>query len=59
MLVACSCLPHVAFAQAGPPLITNDTGSPGDGHWEINLAATGDRTGGTWNVIAPDDDINY
>ncbi len=59
VLIACTCLPHVAFAQAGPPLITNDTGSPGDGHWEINLAATGDRTGDTWNVIAPDADINY
>ena len=59
ILVACTCFPHVAFAQAGPPMITNDTGSPGDGHWEINLAVTGDRSGGVWNVSAPDADINY
>ncbi|MBW8823799.1 MAG: hypothetical protein JF567_06160 [Xanthomonadales bacterium] len=59
VLIACACLPQAAFAQAGPPLITNDTGTPGDGHWEINLAATGDRSGGDWNVIAPDADINY
>ena len=59
VLTAFAALPQVALAQAGPPLITNDTGSPGNGHWEINLAATGDHTGGAWNVIAPDADINY
>ena len=57
--IACTCLPRAAFAQAGPPLITNDTGTPGNGHWEINLAATGDHTGHDWNVIAPDVDVNY
>jgi hypothetical protein len=30
-----------AHAQAGPPLITNDPGTPGNGRREINLAATG------------------
>lgn len=59
ILGASACVPHVAFAQAGPPMITNDTGTPGDGHWEINLAATGDHSGRDWNVIAPDADINY
>lgn len=58
-LAFCACAPQLARAQAGPPMITNDTGTPGDGHWEINLAATGDRTGRTWNVSAPDADINY
>ncbi|WP_103074185.1 hypothetical protein [Solilutibacter silvestris] len=59
LLVACACIPGIALAQAGPPMITNDTGTPGAGHWEINLAATGDRTGHAWNVSAPDADINY
>jgi hypothetical protein len=27
------------WAQAGPPFLTNDPGTPGDGHWEINLGA--------------------
>ena len=31
-------------AVAGPPLLTNDPDTPGPGAWEINLAATGDRT---------------
>jgi hypothetical protein len=26
------------FAQGGPPMITDDPGTPGDGKWEINLA---------------------
>jgi hypothetical protein len=25
-----------AHAQDGPPMITDDPGTPGDGHWEIN-----------------------
>lgn len=58
MAIAC-CIPLAAHAQAGPPLLTNDTGTPGDGHWEINIAATGDHTGGAWNFTAPDVDINY
>lgn len=46
------------LAHAGPPLLTNDPDTPGPGVWEINLAATGDRTGDVWNVDAPDVDLN-
>jgi hypothetical protein len=28
-----------ARAQAGPPYLTNDPGTPGNGNWEINLAS--------------------
>jgi len=28
----------MAHAQDGPPLLTNDPGTPGDGNWEINLS---------------------
>ena len=52
-------LAEFAHAQAGPPLITNDPGTPGDGHWEINLAAAGSRTTHQWGIAAPDIDINY
>ena len=27
------------YAQAGPPFLTNDPGTPGNGNWEINLGA--------------------
>lgn len=32
--------PISAFAQGGPPLLTDDPGTPGDGHYEINTALT-------------------
>jgi len=50
----------LSLAQGGPPMVTDDPGTPGDGHWEINLAITGDRTrSGRHEVSAPDADINY
>jgi hypothetical protein len=27
-------------AQAGPPFLTNDAGTPGNANWEINVGAT-------------------
>ena len=48
-----------AFGQGGPPLVTDDPETPGDGHWEINLATIGEHTAGRWNLTAPDADINY
>lgn len=48
-----------AFAQAGPPLITNDPDTPGDGHWEINLALAGEQGHDAWDLGLPDLDINY
>ena len=29
--------PRTLRAQGGPPFLTNDTGTPGNGNWEINL----------------------
>lgn len=51
-------LTPMAHAQAGPPMITNDPGTPGAGVWEINLAATGGRGHSRWDIAAPDFDIN-
>jgi hypothetical protein len=49
-----------ALAQGGPPMVTDDPDTPGDGHWEINLAGLGSRTrDGRWEVSLPDADINY
>src|SRR5207248_738988 len=41
------CLLHStrAFAQGGPPLITDDPDTPGPGYWEINVAAERDSQG--------------
>jgi hypothetical protein len=51
--------PRLAGAQGGPPMATDDPGTPGDGHWEINVAGVGTHTPNAWNVDAPDADINY
>ena len=44
---------------AGPPLITDDPGTPGDGRWEINLAFTLEQTRDERSFEAPLLDINY
>ena len=36
MLVAS--VARIAFGQGGPPMITDDPGTPGNGKWEDNLA---------------------
>jgi hypothetical protein len=49
----------VAHAQGGPPMITDDPGTPGDGHWEINIAALSDHTDGVDTYQLPLLDLNY
>jgi hypothetical protein len=48
-----------AAAQGGPPLVTDDPATPGDGKWEINLASIGSKTAHRWDIDALDADINY
>jgi hypothetical protein len=48
-----------AHAQGGPPYVTDDPDTPGNGNWEINAAATGAQNHQGWNLAAPDLDINY
>lgn len=52
-------LQATALAQGGPPMVTDDPDTPGDGHWEINLATITSRSAVRTEVIAPDADINY
>jgi len=47
------------MAQAGPPLLTSDTGTPGDGHWEINVGLSLERTLSLTKVAASLLDFNY
>jgi hypothetical protein len=46
-------------AQGGPPMITDDPGTPGDGKFEINLAITGERRANESVFDVPGIDINY
>ena len=48
-----------ALAQGGPPLVTDDPGTPGAGKWEINVAAIATRAPGRWEIDAPHLDLNY
>lgn len=57
LLLFTVCTP--VLAHAGPPMITADPGTPGDGKWENNFAVTLEKrpSGTTW--AAPDIDLNY
>jgi hypothetical protein len=49
----------LAHAQGGPPFITDDPGTPGNRHWEINLGLIGDHNPAHAYYQLPDFDINY
>ena len=48
-----------ARADAGPPMITDDPMTPGDGHWESNGATKSDHSAGQAEYELPLLDINY
>lgn len=52
-------LPALLRAQGGPPFITDDPGTPGDGHWEINVAWTHEHRPGETADELPLLDLNY
>ena len=62
-LLRCSVLLLIAVvrlhAQGGPPFITDDPGTPGDKHWEINVAWTHESRPGENTSELPLLDINY
>src|SRR3954451_21607688 len=47
------------LAQGGPPMITDDPGTPGDGKFEINLAIAFEHRPNETAFDAPAIDINY
>jgi hypothetical protein len=57
ILIALS--PTRAYGQAGPPLVTDDPGTPGNGNWEINVALTLEQSRAERVIEAPLLDINY
>jgi hypothetical protein len=48
-----------ARAQGGPPMITDDPGTPGNGHWENNLAIAFEHRPNEWSIDTPQFDLNY
>jgi hypothetical protein len=48
-----------AFGQGGPPLLTDDPGTPGPHNWEINIGLTTDRRSTEREFEAPILDLNY
>ena len=46
-------------AQGGPPMLTDDPGTPGPGHWELNFSAIVERTPGLTDADLPYLDLNY
>jgi hypothetical protein len=58
-LAVCTFATHEARAQGGPPMITDDPGTPGDKKWEINLAAAFEHRSGETAADFPAIDLNY
>jgi hypothetical protein len=52
-------LARFLFAQGGPPMITDDPGTPGSGKWENNLSIAFSHIPGEWSLDAPGIDLNY
>jgi len=52
-------LPVSARAQAGPPFLTNDPGTPGNANWEINLGVMPTIVRGISSYQLPQIDLNY
>jgi hypothetical protein len=48
-----------AFGQGGPPMITDDPGTPGNGKWEDNLAIIFGHRPNETSIALPEIDLNY
>lgn len=52
-------LAGTAHAQAGPPFLTNDPGTPGNANWEINLGSMQTISRSVSTYQAPQIDLNF
>jgi len=57
--VSLACAARVVFGQGGPPMITDDPGTPGNGKWENNLAIAFEHRPNETAIDAPAIDLNY
>src|ERR1700682_4712479 len=58
-LVICMFAGREVLAQGGPPMITDDPGTPGNGKFEINVAVVFNRLPQEISWDVPALDINY
>jgi hypothetical protein len=49
----------LTYAQGGPPFITDDPGTPGNKHWEINFGWEANHNPANAFYETPDIDMNY
>ena len=59
LMIAALLPASAAWASGGPPMITDDPGTPGDGHWEINIATLSNHTAEASTYQMPLIDANY
>jgi hypothetical protein len=59
LIAAALCAASSAAADAGPPFLANDPGTPGNGNWEINIAAMQTTLPGVSSWQLPQLDVNY
>ncbi|HEU4885433.1 MAG TPA: hypothetical protein VFT45_24510 [Longimicrobium sp.] len=52
-------VPIALRAQGGPPMLTDDPGTPGNGNWELNVAFTAEVQHGARAFESPLLDLNY
>jgi hypothetical protein len=58
-IIALALFARLAFAQGGPPFLSDDPDTPGNKNWEINLGFLGQRGPSEGAYQVPDMDINY
>jgi hypothetical protein len=54
-----ACAARGVFGQGGPPMITDDPGTPGNGKWENNLAIAFEHRPNETSIDVPAIDLNY
>jgi len=54
-----ACAVRFAFGQGGPPMITDDPGTPGNGKWENNFAIAFEHRPDETTYDVPAIDLNY
>ncbi|MGD0631589.1 MAG: hypothetical protein ABR987_19845 [Terracidiphilus sp.] len=59
LLLASALAAPLTRAQGGPPFITDDPGTPGNKHWEINIGWVANHNPGNSYYQTPDIDLNY
>jgi len=57
--VFAACAARAAFGQGGPPMITDDPGTPGPGKWENNIAIAFEHRSNETAYDLPAIDLNY